>query len=269
MEGIGLQCNGCGSSNVEFDPRTRILICKQCGKEEYYSRATLNRNGKVLFAKENAMSFFSEAKYDDAKHFAHETLDISKDNAPALFILSYYDEFISGKTGAMKRFFTDIDPVALEFDEVRDLIKMFEKAAYRLVDFEKNMIMLMAKNMQSRDDIPEFGAFIDKISSYIIPKRTSSSFLNDEMVDIYSEIAGRCDIPKTCLALLKSIELNPDSPYKTNSFYMRSKTQYFYDHYVIPIGRILTAMKESEFKSKFLGAYNKIKVSYEEKMNQK
>ncbi|MCR5321987.1 MAG: hypothetical protein K6E85_01700 [Lachnospiraceae bacterium] len=268
MEGTGLQCNGCGSSNVVFDPQTRILVCKQCGKEEYYSRATLNRNGKVLFAKENAMRFFTEAKYEDAHHYAHETLDISRDNAPALFILSYYDEFVAGRLGTMKRFFVDIGPIALEYDEVRDLIKMFEAAVYRLTDYEKEMIELMAKNMQAKEDIPDFSAFIDKISSYIIPKRTSSVFLSSEMVEIYAEIAGRCDIPKTCLALLKSIELNPDSPYKTNSFYMRSKTQYFYDNYVLAIGRILAAMKESDYRSKFLSAFNKMKASYEERMKQ-
>ena len=59
MEGAGLQCHGCGSTNVVFDSKRRILKCNQCGKEEYYSRATLNSNGKVVFGKQNAMSFFN------------------------------------------------------------------------------------------------------------------------------------------------------------------------------------------------------------------
>ena len=30
--GAGLSCNGCGSTDVIFDPVKRLLICNQCGK---------------------------------------------------------------------------------------------------------------------------------------------------------------------------------------------------------------------------------------------
>ena len=32
-------------------------------------------------------------------------LNISKDNAPALYIMAYFDEFVSRKDGALKSFF--------------------------------------------------------------------------------------------------------------------------------------------------------------------
>ncbi len=267
MDGTGLLCNGCGSSNITFDPKTRKVFCHQCGREETYSRATLNRNGKVVYAKENALNFFKEAKYDDAIHYAREALDILNDYAPAKFILSYCQEFISGGIGSLKRFFSEIKPVSLEYDEVRDLKFLIETAVSRLSDYEEDIIELMASNMQAEEDIPELSEFVEKTSANIISRRTSSVYLNDKLLNMYIELAGHCAIPKTCLALLKSIEKNPDSPYVTNSFYMKSKTAYFYEHYVTSIGKVLSAMRESEYKVKFQNAYEQIRKKYVNDMN--
>ena len=155
MDMEGMQCHGCGSSQVTFDPKRRILLCNQCGKEEYYSRATLNANGKVVFSRRNAIRFFSEGKLEDARHYAMEVLNISMDNAPAMYILAYYDEFTARKTDAMRRFFQQIRDVALEYDEVTDLRGLLLSSAYSLADYEEDTIQLIAVNMQSAEDRPQ------------------------------------------------------------------------------------------------------------------
>ncbi len=256
MDMEGLQCHGCGSTNVTFDPKRRILSCNQCGKEEYYSRSTLNANGKVVYARRNAMYFFKEGRMDDAKHYAMEVLDISMDNAPALYILSYYDEYIARKPDSMKGFFSQIMNVALEYDEVRDICSLIMASAYNLADFEESVIKLIALNMQSPDDARELCMVMDTICPYLISKRTSAAYLTDELVGMYRELAEHCGIPKTCFALLKSIDTNPDSPYARQSFYLKAKAKYFYDCYVMKIGVVLNAVNDPAIKAKFVGAYN-------------
>ena len=105
---------------------TRKLHCNQCGREEYYSRAQLGATGKVAFAKDNAIKFFKSGNRKNAREFAQDILNSMQDNASALFIISYYDEFVEGKAGAMHDFFHVIDEVALQRDEVNDLMNLFK-----------------------------------------------------------------------------------------------------------------------------------------------
>lgn len=264
MELVGLQCHGCGSSNVVFDAKRRILTCNQCGKEEYYSRATLNANGKVVFSRENAISFFNEGKYEDSMQFAMDVLKISKDNAPALYIIAYYDEYVRKKEGSLKNFFYEIKDISLEYNEVQELKKLLLASAYNLIEYEKETITLIAVNMQSEEDAEDLCDFVDKLCPYLIKRRTSMDFLTKELIEIYKELASHCDIPRTCFTLLKAINDNPDSPYKNNSFYLRSKVKYFYDNFIIPVGEIIRAMRTKELRDKFLNSYLKIKLQYEE-----
>lgn len=256
MDLEGLQCHGCGSTNVTFDPKRRILSCNQCGKEEYYSRSTLNANGKVVYSRRNAIQFFKEGRMDDAKHYAMEVLNISIDNAPAMYILAYHDEFLARKPDSMRQFFAKIAEVALEYDEVRDICSLIIASAYNLSDFEEDVIQLIAVNMQSSDDAGELCTIIDTICPYWISKRTSAGYLTDNLTEMYRELAEHCGIPKTCFAFLKSIETNPDSPYVGHCFYLKAKVQFFYDHYVANVGKIIQSMSDPNLRAKFFGAYN-------------
>ena len=74
---------------------------------------------------------------------------------------------------------------------------------------------------------------------------------------MYQELAAHCGIPKTCFALLKAIDTNPDSPYSGDSFYLKAKAQYFYDHYMADVGAVISAMADGELRGKFLGVYQK------------
>lgn len=262
----GLQCRGCGSGNVVFDPRTRILKCNTCGKEEFYSRATLNKNGKVVFCKENAMNFFFEGKIDNAQRFALDILNISRDNTPAMFIIAYHEECVIKREGALRNFFNNVQEIPLEYDEVRDLIKLFKAAAVNLANHEDRMIRLLAANMQAREDVAELSEFIDAVCPSYIAHQPSSNYLTPEKAEMYKDLSGHCDIPKTCLALVKAITDNPDSPYFGNTFYLKAKAKYFFEHVVLPIGEIINNMKQSEYKQKFVSSYAKRKAQYEQDM---
>lgn len=267
MELGGLQCHGCGSSYVVFDPKRRILACNQCGKEEYYSRATLNANGRVLFSKENAINFFSEGKFENSYQYAKEVLNISKDNAPALYIMAYYDEFVIRKEGSLKCLFYDIKDLALEYDEVRDLMKLLLASAYTMADYEEDALRLIAVNMQAEEDSAELCDFVDKLCPYLINRRSSMDFLTNSQIEVYKELAAHCDIPKTCYALLKAIDESPDSPYTNNCFYLRSKAKYFYNNFILSIGKIINAMRTQELRDKFANVYNQKRKKYEEDAN--
>ena len=264
MEVQGLSCHGCGSTDVEFDPKTRKIHCNQCGREEYYSRAQLGATGKVAFAKDNAIRFFQEGNRASARKFAADVLNTMQDNAAALFIIAYCDEFVEGRSGAISDFFRKMENIPLEYDEVRDLIRLFTLSLYNLRDHESEMLVLMIRNMQSTADKKELETFIDTASPYCIARYPSEDFLDRDRVTLYCDIVAHCAVPKTCFALLKGIRTNPDSPYVGGGFRFKSRTQYFLDHYVKSVGEVLTAMQDGPYKAKFLSGYREMVRQYEE-----
>ena len=263
MEMVGLSCSGCGSTNIVFDPKARTVYCNQCGKREYYTRATINASGKVVHGKRNAINFFTQGRFRDARDFAMDVLNISLDNAPALFIISYCDEFVDHKYGKMKDFFTNIKEVPLEYEEIMDIRELIITAAPNIKEYEEDVIELVAKNMQDPSFKEDICELIDKVCPFWISKRTSIASFTPTLMGMYEELAGYCVIPKTCLALLKAIEMNPDSPYSGKGFYLKTKVQVFYDRFVVPVGKIIQSMNSESLRAKFSGAYKKIVQKYE------
>lgn len=260
-----LQCRGCGSSNVTLDPRTRRLICNQCGKEEQYTRATINSSGKVVFGKENAMKYFLEGNISNARHYAMEVLNIAKDNIPAMYIIAYSDECVERKDGELKAFFYNLKRIEdVEYSEVMEIQKLFKASARFLDDFETDIIEFMAMNLPGEEDKADLVKFIDEICPYFIKRRHSSNFLSGKLLEMYVDLARHCDVPKICLSLIKAITENPDSPYNGSTFYLKAKTKYFYDNFVIPVGDVVDAMSTKELREKFKAAYKNIKMKYEE-----
>lgn len=268
MEVEGLTCNGCGSTDIEFDPETRKVHCNQCGREEYYSRARLGATGKVAFAKDNAIRFFDSGDFTTARQFANDVLNMMQDNAAALFMVSYVREFYDGDAGVMKEFFRDVGSVALEYDEVRDLLGLFEGKLYNMRDFEVDMLTIIIKNMQSKDDKHELESFIETVCPTCIKHFASADFLNEARIELYTDIVSHCRVPRTCLALIRAIRENPDSPYMSNAFAMRNKTQYFLEHFVEPVGSIIAAMAPIAEKPKFLLAYQQTLDDYRKRAAQ-
>ncbi len=258
----GMQCGGCGSTNVTFDPQRRMLICNQCGGKEYYSRATLCKNSKVTFCQHNAKQFFASGRYDMAVQFARDTVNIMLDNTPALYIMAFYDEFTLGRNNALKDFFRSVSKTALEYEEVTDLMELFLSAPNSLSDYEQQVITVTATNLQDMRDAKTLCDFIDKLCPFLIVKRPSMNFFTKELQEMYTELAEHCGIPRTCLALIKAIRENPDSPYQSGTFHLKERTSYFFDHFVEPVGSVIGAMQDNPEKEKFLRAYAKYRDQY-------
>ncbi len=264
MEISGLKCNGCGSTNVKFDEKARLLICYQCGKEEPFSRHDFANNDKVVITKDNAMKFFLDGKLEDAHKYAQDVLNIMLDNIPALYIMAYFDEMVSKKMGSLKHFFEQVEEIKdVDYHEVRDMLRMFEATAAHLIDFEKEILTFAAVNMQSAEDEKELCDFVDRMCPFFISRRTSMDFFKYNR-EIYYDFARHCGIPKTCYALMKAITENPDSPYKNKRFDLEARNRYFFDYYVVPVGDIIHDMNFMEMKQRFTAYYAQVKTKYAE-----
>ena len=264
MEYDRLECPGCGSADVTFDSQSRKLYCRQCGKETFYSRATLNKHGKVIYSKENAVKYFTEGKFDTARHYAQEVLNIMMDNVPAMYIMAYISEIEDKKPGRIKEFFKETRDLPIDWDEITTLKALFLASPAALIEFEADAIRLIAVNLQSEEDAKGLTEFFDSLCPYLISKRSSGNFMTQELAEMYRDLAGHCDIPKTCLMLLKGIQTNPGSPYADNSFHLRTKARNFYDSYVLAVGEIIRAIKTDSLREKFVDSYTKFCNKYEQ-----
>lgn len=262
MELSGLKCNGCGSTNVKFDEKNRVLICYQCGKEEPFSRHDFANNDKVVITKDNAIKFFLAGKYEDAHKYAQDVLNIMLDNIPALYMMAYYDEVVNKRIGSLKRFFEYASEIKdVDYHEIRDMLKLFENTARHLKDYEREVLTFVALNMQSGEDKEELCEFVDKLCPYFIANRTSMDYFIKNK-DLYVDFAQHCGIPKTCYALVKSIAENPDSPYKSQKFDLVERNKYFFEQYVVPIGTVVQNMNYDQMKQKFLAYYMQMKDKF-------
>ncbi len=214
MEYSVTTCPGCGSTFIQLDYARKVIICDQCGAVSPYTRTALNKNGKVVFALDNATKCFKEGQFENAARYAHDALNVSNENIPALFIIAYYEEFVLYKSGSFKKFHEKVmRDMMIEGDEMVTLMELFVSAAYNLRNYEREIMDLVRINMASPGDAARLCEFVDKLCPYFIDKRGSCIYLEEEMFEIYKALAQHCNIPKTCYALLKSIGTNPDSPY--------------------------------------------------------
>lgn len=260
-----IQCPGCGSSNVRYLEKEHKIVCNQCGLETPYSRLQMNSNGKIRFARQNAVKFFINGDMENSWRYAMQVLNVHKDSVPALYILAYYEEFVVRRGPRMKKFFQDAMSISLEYDEVRELIALMTASIPNMREYEKEILVLIATNMQAPEDAEELMKFCDNVSAYCISKRPSIDFLTDDMLNVYEELAQHCAIPRTCLALIKGIQSNPDSPYRNNTFAMKQHTRYFYAHYVLAVGKVVTYMCDNPYKAKFQAAFSDLKKQYEQR----
>ena len=143
-------------------------------------------------------------------------------------------------------------------------MELFLASPGRLLDYQEEIITVIAKNLQSEEDAKTLCDFFDKICPYFISKWPSVGFLKPSLVELYMELVDHCGIPKTCFALLNAIQKNPDSPYAGNTFFLKPKTEYFYENFVLPVGKVIESMKDQQLRGKFMAAYKQRKAQYEQ-----
>lgn len=260
-------CSGCGSANIHFDPQTRTISCSQCGKVEKYTRQKLNANGKVVNSIVNAKKFFLEANYANAEHYAREVLDMSVDQAPALYITAFVGDVVNKRRGNLASFFEVLKDIPIEYDELRDIMELFLSSPYGLIDYEEQVIEFIAKNADLNRDRKELSDFFDTLCPYFINKRATISSFSHELLEMYNELAAEVGIPKTVYALVSAIQKNPDSPIASRQFFLKTKVQTFYDSFMVPVGNIVKNMRQDDYKPKLQAAYNKLHDFYRTEAN--
>ena len=254
MDGTVFHCPGCGNP-INIDFKTRKGVCDFCGNAVTFPRQTFNGNDKVKKELEHLVNCFMEKRYEEAKHHAESILAVAVDNAPSLFVRAYYESYIAPikKSERMREFFDKLNDIEADIEEIEPLKKMLLAAILHLDVFEKEALMWVESVTDNDSDLC---AFADSFCPIIISRRTTIDYMTIEMAATYKRIAARSSAPKTCYALLQSVLNNPDSPFKGNSFYLKTKTQRFYNDYLLPVGEIVGAIASEELKGKFCRVYN-------------
>lgn len=267
MEGEKYHCPNCGvtieASAINF--KTRRATCMFCGKEVIFPKRNSTASPNAVHALNEAKSFFFDKNFTSAKSCAEQVVSMVPENAPALYIIAYYNAYIAEvkSRDSMERLFdqTLVD-AELEIEEEECFKELLLKTIYHSCDYEEQIV----KKFVEYDDAKELLQFIDTFCPVVITKRPSTLWFTPKMAQLYAQCAKKATIPKTCFALLTAISKNPDSPLVTGDFFLRTKTMNFYNNFVVPIGTIIGSMADAQLRAKFTGAYNKVKAEFESKM---
>ena len=281
------QCPSKGHPKSRFDLKRHTFYCGQC-------RKTTTLQDETLSATEQKNSFaideFEKGHFNEAKEMALHTIELAYNYIPAHYIISYHKEVMGKEYDTISGFFKDfLKRDQISASECRDLMRLFIKSPKILLDFENEMITLLTSALGGDiDSDPELLAdmekFFEQILPYLIANRSSHTDLvtkkrvrnlddNDSdnqpvsIMDRYLEITEVFDLPKTCYALYNAIAKLPDSPCVDNSFFLKTKTQNFYNNFVLPTGDIIKTMKNPENRAKFSAAYDKRRLQFETLMN--
>lgn len=263
IQGIRFSCPNCGSS-VTIDFKTRIGTCDSCGYTTEFKRNFFNSNDKVVNDLTNVVRYFKERNFKQASRFAEDVLNVAVDNVPATFVLAYSNAYIDDvrNSKSMAVFFDSIRDIPLDPEELDPLKAMFLACVTKLDVFEEDIL----DKVMAGSHAPQLLEFVDSFSPFLINRRANMDFLTPRLVGQYVKCARVCGIPKTCYALLNAIRTNPDSPYNGNTFFLKTKTERFYNSFVLPIGEIIKNMSAPALNVKFGGVYKKQKEEFESKM---
>lgn len=267
MEGEVFTCPQCGASIPAqyIDFKARTANCPFCENFVTFPRKQINGSAGVQRDLENAIRFFNDKNFDLARNYAERALSVSYDNVVALFIMAYHRAYYAATKSRsdLEKFFKETLPgVEADPEEIEMFKGLLLKCILHVSDYEEN---ILGKFLETLPDA-ELAEFVEGFSPYIINKRVNIDWFTPRMCDIYAEITKKVDIPKTWYALFQQISTNPDSPEPENTFYLKTKTQRFYDSFVCGIGKIYSGIINENFKAKFCGALDKKKQIYFAKM---
>lgn len=263
MDALVFYCTSCGAP-VDIDYDTRKGHCEFCNSIVTFPRKTFNSDEKVQNEIELCTRYFTEKRFDLAKAHALDVLSVAIDNAPAMYMLAYYDAFAAPvrHSERINQFFAQIKNIDLDYEEIDALKAMFLSSMNRLVDCEYEVLDLMSQYLGGKS----LCDFVDAFSPIIINSRQNIDFFTPDMASLYKRIAASASAPKTCYSLLQAIKANPDSPFVNNKFFLKTKTARFLNEFVEPVGEIISSMNNAELKNKFFRAYTNTKEVYKNKM---
>ncbi len=265
MEGQYI-CPGCGYALQEqhIDFAKRRGKCPRCGNVVTPQRPKANTSEVVLHHLDNAVRFFEEGNFVSAKNSAESALAVANDNIVALYIIAYYNAFCdSNKTP------TFLDHFFKETLQETDVLE------YEMEHFKKIVLMTKVKNFEYEAEIlwklvqtekeKDLTEFVEAFSPYSITCKRSVEWFN-KTKDAYIAVTRAANVPKTWYALFQQITQNPESPEKTGAYFLKTKSEKFYNEFVLGVGEVFANIKDAQLKAKFYGAFEKTKQAIKAKL---
>lgn len=264
MDALVFHCPNCAAT-VDIDFKTRKGYCESCGSPVTFPRSAFNSDKNVENELKLCTKCFIEKRFSEAKNHAENILAVAIDNAPALYARAYYESYsaINKNSARMGEFFEQLREIQTDAEEIEPLRQMFISTLFKLADYEADVLNWATENLKPS----ELCKFTEEFSPALIVKRATIEFFTPALVELYKKISATCSMPKTCYALLQAITANPDSPYPDNRFFLKTKTQRFYQDFVLPVGEIIQSMQSEELKNKFYQVFKTKQKDYLNKMN--
>lgn len=268
MEGEKYLCPNCGMP-VEADAmdfKTRRAHCDFCGKEIVFPKKNSTASPSAVHALAEATRFFLEKNYTSAKSCAETVVSMVPKNAPALYIIAYYNAVISpvkSRVSMDSLFRVTLPEAELEIEEEEGFKDLLIKTISCSCAYEAEIV----NKIVEYDDAKEAAEFLEKFCPLSIGKHTSSGWLTPDLIASYKSISKKVPLPKTWYALLLTVQKCPDSPFATGQFYLKTKASNFYNNHLLPVGEIMNCICDAATKTKFVAVFNKMKAEFEKKLN--
>ncbi len=267
MEGEKHICPNCGmpveASAINF--KTRRAFCPWCQKNVIFPKRNSTASPNAVSALNEAYNFFLEKNFESAKNCAETVVSMVPNNVAALYILAYYKAFsapIKNRSSLDKLFNETLPDAEFEIEEEEMFKELLLKTILHSGEYEEQIIGKFIEY----DDENELCDFVEKFCPFIIARQVNTEWFTQNMVKCLKECSAITNIPKTWYALYVSISKSPDSPILKNTFYLKTKSSRFYSEYILPIGEIFAQIKDETLKKKFVSAYNKVKMEFEQKL---
>ena len=108
MDAIPYYCGNCNAS-LNIDLKTRTCRCDWCHQLVHIPRKEINSGPSVQANVKKATEYFLNREFERAAECAKDALAYAVDNAPAKYILAFYDRFIAKnhKERALYNFFEE------------------------------------------------------------------------------------------------------------------------------------------------------------------
>ena len=257
-------CAVCGSVLKNVNPHTRSGYCEICEENRILPREKVNAAPQVVSGAENAVRAFVDKNFELAYKGATDVLENAYDNLPAKFIEAFHKAYLASTKSfdLLDKFFNEtLNEVESDPDERHAIKKLFLRCPSYVSEYENQILRYVAK-----EDADGISAFVEAFCPITIARKADMDWFTDEIIDLYTEISSRVNLPKTWYALFQHISLNPDSPEKNGTFYLKTKTKRYFDTIILGVEKIYSAINDEALKQKFSSALEKKKEIFISKM---